>query len=649
EQDTKGNQKNTSVTMVIESRTGSTGWVIEKNVTIGPGKISGEYLEAHLIDAPETKPFDIRVRRITPDSTSDLLSNGTIWNSYSEITDDNLNYPFSAIAGAVIDRDQYTDTPSRTYHLRGLIVDVPDNYDPIARTYSGLWTGGFKKAWTNNPAWLFRELAKNTRFGLAKRAGYIDVDDGALYVLSQYCDQLVNDGYGGQEPRMTLNAYITEQVSARDILDKIASMFRGIALWDGMRLSVMLDAPQDPIATITNANVVDGEFKRSSVKRSEKYNAVVVSWTDPDNGWEQVKEYVSDDEMIARGNYNETTIEAFGCTSRGQAWRAGKWLLETAKRESSRLSFQMARDAIHFTPGDIVEVMDNNYAGARLGGRIMSHAGNKITVDAVDSSLISEGDTMSIMGSDGKFVKYVIASIADNIVTLKTTPAWVRDGTVFAISTSNVSTRLFRILSVAETDNNSVYSITASQHDPNKQDIVDEGAVFEVPNDTLNGYRVPNVENLRIINTNTETVQVTATWETATTTKKLVFELYVYTDDGKVVAQYETDQFRYEFFGLNAGGYTLGVRGRNENGMKGAETQISMVIGAPPAPSSVIWTPGLFSADLVPVMRITATTDTSFEFWYSGQNQIVNPDDIEGQTQFLGRSNQWTLHGLQAD
>lgn len=649
EQDTKGNQKNTSVTMVIESRTGSTGWVIEKNVTIGPGKISGEYLEAHLIDAPDTKPFDIRVRRITPDSTSDLLSNGTIWNSYSEITDDNLNYPFSAIAGAVIDRDQYTDTPSRTYHLRGLIVDVPDNYDPITRTYSGLWTGGFKKSWTNNPAWLFRELAKNTRFGLAKRAGYIDVDDGALYVLSRYCDQLVNDGYGGQEPRMTLNAYITEQASARDILDKIASMFRGIALWDGMRLSVMLDAPQDPIATITNANVVDGEFKRSSVKRSEKYNAVVVSWTDPDNGWEQVKEYVSDDEMIARGNYNETTIEAFGCTSRGQAWRAGKWLLETAKRESSRLSFQMARDAIHFTPGDIVEIMDNNYAGARLGGRIMSHAGNKITVDAVDSSLISEGDTMSIMGSDGKFVKFEIGSIADNIVTLKTTPAWIRDGTVFAISTSNVSTRLFRILSVAETDNNSVYSITASQHDPNKQAIVDEGAVFDVPSDTLNGYRVPNVENLRIINTNSETVQVTATWETATTTKKLMFEVYVYTDDGKVVAQYETDQFRYEFFGLNAGSYTLGVRGRNENGMKGAETQISMVIGTPPAPSSVIWTPGLFSADLVPVMRITATTDTSFEFWYSGLKQIENPADIEDQTQFLGRSNQWTLHGLQAD
>ncbi|MET4997600.1 phage tail protein [Enterobacter hormaechei] len=648
EQDSKGNQKNTSVTMVIETRTGSSGWVMEKTVTI-TGKISGEYLEAHVIDAPDTKPFDIRVRRITPDSSSDLLSNGTVWNSYSEITDDNLSYPFSAVAGSVIDRDQYTDTPSRTYHLRGLIVSVPDNYDPITRTYSGLWLGGFKQAWTNNPAWLFRELAKNTRFGLAKRAGYIDVDDGALYVLSQYCDQLVDDGYGGKEPRMTLNAYITEQASARDILDKIASMFRGIALWDGLRLSVMLDAPQDPIATITNANVVNGEFKRSSVKRSEKYNAVVVSWTDPDNGWEQVKEYVSDDEMIAKGNYNETTLEAFGCTSRGQAWRAGKWLLETAKRESSRLSFQMARDAIHFTPGDIVEVMDNDYAGTRLGGRIMSYSGRSIVVDAVDSSVVTDGSTMSIMGRDGKFVRYEIDGVAGNSVTLKTTPDWVRAGTVFAISTASVAIRLFRILSVAETENNSVYSVSASQHDPNKQAIVDEGAVFDIPSDTLNGYRVPNIENLRIINTNSETIQVTATWETATTTKKLMFELYVYSADGKLVAQYETDQFRYEFYGLNAGSYTLGVRGRNENGMKGAETQVSLIIGAPKPPNSVQWIPGPLQATLVPVMSVTATSDTSFEFWYAGETPIPLSDDIENKAQFLGRGNQWTIQKLKFD
>jgi predicted phage tail protein len=272
-----------------------------------------------------------------------------------------------------------------------------------------------------------------------------------------------------------------------------------------------------------------------------------------------------------------------------------------------------------------------------------------ITVDAVDSSVVTDGSTMSIMGRDGKFCRYEIDGVNGNNVTLKNEPEWVRAGTVFAISTASVAIRLFRILSVAETENNSVYSITASLHDPNKQAIVDEGAVFDIPSDTLNGYRVPNVENLRIINTNSETVQVTATWETATTTKKLMFELYVYSADGKLVAQYETDQFRYEFYGLNAGSYTLGVRGRNENGMKGAETQVSLIIGAPKAPNSVQWIPGPLQATLVPVMSVTATSDTSFEFWYAGETPIPLTDDIENKTQFLGRGNQWTIQKLKFD
>lgn len=649
EQDTKANQHETSVTMVIETRNGSAGsWNIQKTVTIS-GKISGEYLEAHIIDAPVQKPFDIRLRRVTADSSSDLLTNGTIWNSFTEITDDSLSYPYSAVAGAVIDRDQYTDTPTRTYHLRGLIVDVPDNYDPIARTYTGIWTGGFKSAWTNNPAWLFRALVKNTRYGLARRAGYIDVDDGSLYILSQFCDQLVDDGYGGKEPRFTLNAYITEQSSARDILDKIAGMFRGIALWDGMRFSIMLDNPQDPVAAVTNASVVDGLFTYSSMKRSERFNAVVVSWTDPNNGWEQVKEYVSDDQMIDRYGYNETTLEAFGCTSRGQAFRAGKWLLETCKRETKKVTFKMARDAIAFIPGDVIEVMDNDYAATRLGGRIISHSGGVITVDADVSSLAGGGDTMSLMGSNGKFTRYPIASVSGRIITLRTAPNWVKDGTIFVISTGDVATRLFRVMGVSEDENNSVYSISATLYDPNKQAIVDDGAVFETPNDTLNGYRVPNIENLRIINVNSETIQVTATWQTATLTKKIVFELYVYNADGKVVAQYETDQFRYDFYGLDAGIYTLGVRGRNENGMKGAETQVSLVIGAPSAPSFIQWTPGIFSADIVPVMNVSATTDTTFEFWYTGEVPASSIGAVETEAQFLGRASQWTLHGLKAD
>ncbi|EFB3400561.1 DUF1983 domain-containing protein [Escherichia coli] len=645
--DDKGNQYNTSVMLMVDVKLSSSStWSQVKVITIGPGKQSGEYLEAHIIDAPDEKPFDIRVRRITADSNSDLLRNDTRWSSYSEIIDDNLSYPHTAVAGAVIDHDQYTDTPSRAYHLRGLIVDVPDNYNPETRTYSGLWLGGFKKAYTNNPAWLFRYLVKNERFGLARHAGYIDVDDGALYMLSQYCDQLVDDGYGGLEPRMTLNAYITEQMSARDLLDNIAGMFRGIALWDGQRLTVMIDAPQDPIATITNANVVDGEFTRSSLPLAECYNAVIVSWTDPENGWEQSKEYVADDELIARDGYNETTLEAFGCTSRGQAYRAGKWLIETAKREPSKFTFKMARDAIHFTPGDIIEILDNNRAGARLGGRIVANNGKVITVDKVDANYIAAGDTISILDSDGKFKKHQITGVSGNKITLAAAPSWIRNGTVFAVSTEAAKPVLCRIISVAETENNSVYTVEASQHDPHKQAVVDNGAIFEVNNDTLNHFRVPNIENLKVLNIGSETVQCRATWETLTTTHRLTFEIRVYNSAGAVVKSYETTNYSYDFYGIDAGTYSLGIRGRNDTGMKGAESIVDLVIGAPAAPVGVNWVPGVFQATVYPISRTTLTTDTSYEFYYSGETQITDPASITTKAQYTGRGHQWTFGGM---
>lgn len=645
--DEQSNQYNTSVMMMIDVKPSSSStWTLVKDVTIGPGKISGEYLEAHIINAPDEKPFDIRVRRVTADSTSDLLQNDTRWSSYSEIIDDNLSYPHTAVAGAVIDHDQYTDTPTRTYHLRGLIVDVPDNYNPEKRTYSGLWLGGFKQAYTNNPAWIFRYLVKNERFGLARHAGYIDVDDGALYTLSQYCDQLVDDGYGGLEPRMTLNAYITEQMSARDLLDNIAGMFRGIALWDGQRLTVMIDAPQDPIATITNANVVDGAFTRSSISRAECYNAVIVSWTDPENGWEQSKEYVANDELIARDGYNETTLEAFGCTSRGQAHRAGKWLIETAKREPSKFTFKMARDAIHFTPGDIIEILDNNRAGARLGGRIVANNGKVITVDKVDSEYIAAGDTISLLDSDGKFKKHQITGVNGNKITLAAAPAWIRNGTVFAVSTEAAKPVLCRITSVAETENNSVYTIEAAQHDPNKQAVVDEGAIFEINNDTLNHFRVPNIENLKVINIASETVQCRATWETQTTTHRMTFEIRIYNADGAVVKSYETTKYSYDFYGIDAGAYSLGVRGRNDTGMKGAESIVDLVIGAPAAPIGVNWVPGVFQATVYPISRTTLTTDTSYEFYYSGETQITDPASVTTKAQYTGRGHQWTFGGM---
>ncbi|MEQ4659265.1 TipJ family phage tail tip protein [Providencia manganoxydans] len=642
--DSSGNQENSSVQMAIEVKSGNGGYVTQKIVTIGPNKISGEYLEAHIIEAPEQKPFDLRVRRITEDSNSDSLQNGTIWNSYTEITDDRLSYPFSAIVGVVIDRDQFKDTPTRNYHYRGLIVDVPDNYDPINRTYNGVWLGGFKQAWTNNPAWLYRALIKNNRYGLAKRVGFVDIDDGRLYALSQFCDQLVNDSYGGKEPRFTLNAYLTSQEKAKVILDKIASSLRGSSVWDGSYFSMLIDMPSDPVALITNSNVIDGKFTRNSTPSDERYNAVIVSWVDPNNGWETSKEYVADDVSIANDGYKETTIEAFGCTSRGQAHRVGKWLLETSLRETGRISFSMARDAISFMPCDIVEIADNQHIGTRVSGRVISRNKRIITVDA-PIEINEQSITFSMMGAHGKPVKFDVDYIDGNKIHLLSEPEYFKEHSPFVISAKNLKTKLYRITSVKEEEGNGKYKISAAEHNPNKQAIVDEGAVFDQPTNTINGYRAPSIERLRVISVNSPTVQTTVAWESSTVTKDLSFEVRVYSNNGNVVFEDETSLFSYDFFGLNAGNYFVGVKAKIINGMKGAESQIEMNIGAPPKPTHIQIDSMHFALKATPYISTDNSINTVFEFWGSEQ-RVSNVADIETKTKRLGRGSFWIKDGL---
>ncbi|MCW2254098.1 putative phage tail protein [Providencia alcalifaciens] len=642
--DSSGNQENSSVQMAIEIKSGSGGYVTQKIVTIGPNKISGEYLEAHIIEAPEKKPFDLRIRRITEDSKSDTLQNGTIWNSYTEITDDRLSYPFSAIVGVVIDRDQFKDTPTRNYHYRGVIVDVPDNYDPINRTYNGVWLGGFKQAWTNNPAWLYRALIKNNLYGLAKRVGYVDIDDGRLYSLSQFSDQLVNDGYGGKEPRFTLNAYLTSQEKAKSVLDKIASSLRGSSVWDGSYFSMLIDMPSDPVALITNSNVIDGKFTRNSTPSDERYNAVIVTWVDPDNGWETSKEYVSDDVSIANDGYKETTIEAFGCTSRGQAYRVGKWLLETSLRETGKISFCMARDAISFMPCDIVEIADNQHIGTRVGGRVVSMNKRVITVDSA-IGLQEDALTLSMMGGNGKPVQFDIDYIDGDKIHLLSEPSYFKKHSPFIVAAKNLKPKLYRITSVKEEENNSRYKITATEHNPNKQAIVDEGAVFEQPTNTINGYRAPSIERLCIINVNSATVQATVSWESSTVTKGLSFEVRVYDNTGKVVFEDDTELFKYDFFGLSSGNYFVGVKAKIINGMKGAESQIEMNIGAPPKPTHIQIDSVLFGVKATPYISMDNSINTMFEFWGSEQ-KVTNISEIETKAKRLGRGSFWIKDGL---
>ncbi len=645
-QDDKGNQHDATVEMLIEVNDGS-GWTHAETAKI-TGKISGQYLESYIIDAPKKKPFQIRVSRLTDDSKSDLLKNGTVWASYTEITDAKFSYPNSAVVGMKIDKSQYGDTPNRTYHIKGMIIQVPDNYEPESRTYTGIWTGRFKPAWSNNPAWVFYDLVTNERYGIGEMIGSFGVDKFALYAIARYCDELVDDGFGNKEPRFTFNAYITSQRKAKEVLDDLASVFRGMPLWDGQQLTCFQDRPSDPVWTYTNSNVIDGKFKYTSTAKSARHNAIEVSWINPSNGWSEEREFIQDDDLIQRfGGVNVKKVTAFGCTSRGQAHRVGKWILQTEKLEKDSVTFSTGREGINCISGDIIEVADDSFAGVKVGGRVLSVNGSTIIIDAPIDWEYDDKGTFSFLGSSGGFEKIDIQSIDGDIVTLREIPNGLKQYGVFSISKSTLTTRLFRVISIAE-DNEGNYLYNCIQHEPQKESIVDNGVDFTGNPPTQNVIRIPNIERLSIAYVDDSSqVQARAMWVTTTINRNISFNVTLY-KDSKVVSTGNTTDLEYYFNGLEAGDYLVGVRGRDTNGMLGNESKVQMVIGTPSAPSSIIVESGFFEIKLIPHIAAPHTLNTEFEFWFSGERRINNVNGIESKADFLGRAKFWTKGQLKA-
>lgn len=645
-QDDKGNQHDATVEMLIEVNDGS-GWTHAETAKI-TGKISGQYLESYIIDAPKKKPFQIRVSRLTDDSKSDLLKNGTVWASYTEITDAKFSYPNSAVVGMKIDKSQYGDTPNRTYHIKGMIIQVPDNYDPESRTYTGIWTGRFKPAWSNNPAWVFYDLVTNERYGIGEMIGSFGVDKFALYAIARYCDELVDDGFGNKEPRFTFNAYITSQRKAKEVLDDLASVFRGMPLWDGQQLTCFQDRPSDPVWTYTNSNVIDGKFKYTSTAKSARHNAIEVSWVNPSNGWSEEREFIQDDDLIQRfGGVNVKKVTAFGCTSRGQAHRVGKWILQTEKLEKDSVTFSTGREGINCISGDIIEVADDSFAGVKVGGRVLSVNGSTITIDAPIDWEYDDKGTFSFLGSSGGFEKVDIQSIDGDIVTLREIPRGLKQYGVFSITKSTLTTRLFRVITISE-DKDGIYLYNCIQHEPQKERIVDNGVDFTGSPPTQNVIRIPNIERLSIAYVNDSSqVQARAMWMTTTINRNISFNVTLY-KDSKVVSTGNTTDLEYYFNGLEAGDYLVGVRGRDTNGMLGNESKVQMVIGTPNAPSSIIVESGFFEIKLIPHIAAPHTLNTEFEFWFSGERRIDNVNEIESKADFLGRAKFWTKGQLKA-
>ncbi|HHI1961097.1 TPA: phage tail protein, partial [Escherichia coli] len=380
----KGDRNPSEVRLLVQIQRNG-GWVTEKDITI-KGKTTSQYLASVVVGNLPPRPFNIRMRRMTPDSTTDQLQNKTLWSSYTEIIDVKQCYPNTALVGVQVDSEQFgSQQVSRNYHLRGRILQVPSNYNPQTRQYSGIWDGTFKPAYSNNMAWCLWDMLTHPRYGMGKRLGAADVDKWALYVIGQHCDQSVPDGFGGTEPRITCNAYLTTQRKAWDVLSDFCSAMRCMPVWNGQTLTFVQDRPSDKVWTYNRSNVVmpdDGApFRYSFSALKDRHNAVEVNWIDPNNGWETATELVEDTQAILRYGRNVTKMDAFGCTSRGQAHRAGLWLIKTELLETQTVDFSVGAEGLRHVPGDVIEICDDDYAGK---GRFLNNINAVSKTDFAD-------------------------------------------------------------------------------------------------------------------------------------------------------------------------------------------------------------------------------------------------------------------------
>ncbi|CTS99141.1 host specificity protein J [Escherichia coli] len=646
----KGDRNPSEVRLLVQIQRNG-GWVTEKDITI-KGKTTSQYLASVVVDNLPPRPFNIRIRRMTPDSTTDQLQNKTLWSSYTEIIDVKQCYPNTALVGVQVDSEQFgSQQVSRNYHLRGRILQVPSNYNPQTRQYSGIWDGTFKPAYSNNMAWCLWDMLTHPRYGMGKRLGAADVDKWALYVIGQYCDQLVPDGFGGTEPRIACNAYLTTQRKAWDVLSDFCSAMRCMPVWNGQTLTFVQDRPSDKVWTYNRSNVVmpdDGApFRYSFSALKDRHNAVEVNWTDPDNGWETATELVEDTQAIARYGRNVTKMDAFGCTSRGQAHRAGLWLIKTELLETQTVDFSVGAEGLRHVPGDVIEICDDDYAGISIGGRVLAvnSQTRTLTLDR-EITLPSSGTTLiSLVDGQGSPVSVEVQSVTDGVkVKVSRVPDGVAEYSVWGLKLPTLRQRLFRCVSVRENDDGT-YAVTAVQHVPEKEAIVDNGAHFDGDQSgTVNGVTPPAVQHLTAeVTADSGEYQVLARWDTPKVVKGVSFllRLTVTADDGseRLVSTARTTETTYRFTQLALGRYTLTVRAVNAWGQQGDPASVSFRIAAPAAPVTIELIPGYFQITAVPKLAVYDPT-VQFEFWFS-EKRITDIRQVETSARYLGTALYW--------
>ena len=644
----KGDRNPASVRLLIQlQRNGN--WVTEKDVTIN-GKTTSQFLASVILDNLPPRPFNIRMVRETADSTTDQLQNKTLWSSYTEIIDVKQCYPNTAIVGLQVDAEQFGGQQMTVnYHIRGRIIQVPSNYDPEKRTYSGIWDGSLKPAYSNNPAWCLWDMLTHPRYGMGKRLGAADVDKWALYAIGQYCDQTVPDGFGGTEPRMTFNAYLAQQRKAWDVLSDFCSAMRCMPVWNGQTLTFVQDRPSDVVWPYTNSDVVVDDngvgFRYSFSALKDRHTAVEVNYTDPQNGWQTSTELVEDPEAILRYGRNLLKMDAFGCTSRGQAHRAGLWVIKTELLETQTVDFTLGSQGLRHTPGDIIEICDNDYAGTLTGGRVLSidAATRTLTLDREVTLPETGAATVNLINGSGKPVSVDITEHpAPDRIQVSTLPDGVETYGVWGLSLPSLRRRLFRCVSVRE-NTDGTFAITAVQHVPEKEAIVDNGARFEPQSGSLNSVIPPAVQHLTVeVSAADGQYLAQAKWDTPRVVKGVRFSLRLTSGkgtDARLVTTAITADTEHRFSGLPLGEYTLTVRAINSYGQQGEPATTTFRITAPAAPSRIELTPGYFQITATPHLAVYDPT-VQFEFWFS-EKRIADIRQVETTARYLGTALYW--------
>ncbi len=644
----KGDRNPASVRLLIQlQRNGN--WVTEKDVTIN-GKTTSQFLASVILDNLPPRPFNIRMVRETADSTTDQLQNKTLWSSYTEIIDVKQCYPNTAIVGLQVDAEQFGGQQMTVnYHIRGRIIQVPSNYDPEKRTYSGIWDGSLKPAYSNNPAWCLWDMLTHPRYGMGKRLGAADVDKWALYAIGQYCDQTVPDGFGGTEPRMTFNAYLAQQRKAWDVLSDFCSAMRCMPVWNGQTLTFVQDRPSDVVWPYTNSDVVVDDngvgFRYSFSALKDRHTAVEVNYTNPQNGWQTSTELVEDPEAILRYGRNLLKMDAFGCTSRGQAHRAGLWVIKTELLETQTVDFTLGSQGLRHTPGDIIEICDNDYAGTLTGGRVLSidAATRTLTLDREVTLPETGTSAVNLINGSGKPVSVdITAHPAPDRIQVSTLPDGVETYGVWGLSLPSLRRRLFRCVSIRE-NTDGTFAITAVQHVPEKEAIVDNGARFEPQSGSLNSVIPPAVQHLTVeVSAADGQYLAQAKWDTPRVVKGVRFSLRLTSGkgtDARLVTTAITADTEHRFSGLPLGEYTLTVRAINSYGQQGEPATTTFRIAAPAAPSRIELTPGYFQITATPHLAVYDPT-VQFEFWFS-EKRIADIRQVETAARYLGSALYW--------